>query len=302
MTSISLPCTHVHNIAPNLVNTKSSPSGERRDLKYQSVQNFTKLAGAQLPHHIQLGSLDMNHNNAPVINARDLTNLASFKDAAKAGNVVPVWQTIDLQVTSSEALRCMAARTTRPSEIFTEVVGTFTILSAPPSVEVVAESVYVTVLKHDGCEELRRDVTSEDLIADAMQVASDWQPAVLEGSPQRKRIPSGAFCGGWVDLVTRRDSVEPWADGKAIYEDPVRDMGLVDDVVVIDHDANTVHMVRWVHMDDFATPALAYHDALVHLHHLSTALARTVGRSNHMPHHLPNSEHPLCIALPIGPV
>ncbi|XP_050236536.1 anthranilate synthase alpha subunit 2, chloroplastic [Mercurialis annua] len=196
---------------------------------------------------------------------------AKFQEAAKKGNLVPLYRCILCDhLTPVLAYRCLVKEDDRdaPSFLFESVepgsdasnVGRYSVLGAQPSVEIVAKENMVTIMDHyDG----RR---IEEIVEDPMEVPrkmmESWTPQLVDELPQ-------VFNGGWVGYFSY-DTVRYVEKKKLPFADAPPDdrnlpdvhLGLYEDVMIFDHLEKKAYLIHWVQLDRFSTVEEAFNDGM----------------------------------------
>ncbi|EPS60768.1 hypothetical protein M569_14029, partial [Genlisea aurea] len=198
-------------------------------------------------------------------------NCIKFKEAAKKGNLIPLYQPIfSDHLTPVLAYRCLVKEDERdaPSFLFESVepglkastVGRYSIVGAQPTMEIVAKENKVVIVDH------REGRKTEEFVEDPMsiprQIMEKWKPQLIDELPE-------AFCGGWVGFFSY-DTVR-YVEKKKIpfSKAPVDDrslpdlhLGLYDDVIVFDHVEKKAFVIHWVRLDQFSSIEEAYDDGM----------------------------------------
>ncbi|BBN03831.1 anthranilate synthase component I [Marchantia polymorpha subsp. ruderalis] len=207
---------------------------------------------------------------------------AEFLDAAKKGNLVPVYRRIfSDQLTPVMAYRILVNEDERdaPSFLFESVehatygssVGRFSMLGAQPAMEIIAKENILTILNHE--DGFREEKIVDDPMNAPSEITDQWKPVMLDGLPE-------VFCGGWVGYFSY-DTMRYVERKKLPFSHaPEDDRGLPDihlslykDVVIFDHVSKLVYAIHWVQTDSekFKTAEDAYENG-------KAQLARLVNR------------------------
>lgn len=197
-----------------------------------------------------------------------------FKDAAKHGNLIPLYRSIfSDHLTPVLAYRCLVKEDDReaPSFLFESVepglkvsnVGRYSVIGAQPTMEIVAKENMVTIMDH--LEGSRTEEFVEDPMIIPRRIMERWKPQCIEELPE-------AFCGGWVGYFSydtvRYVEKKKLPFSKAPMDDrnlPDLHLGLYDDVIVFDHVKKTAFVIHWVRLDRFASVEEAYNDGTTRL-------------------------------------
>ncbi|CDP09175.1 unnamed protein product [Coffea canephora] len=196
---------------------------------------------------------------------------ARFKEAAKHGNLIPLYRPIfSDHLTPVLAYRCLVREDDReaPSFLFESVepglkvssVGRFSVIGAQPTMEIVAKENMVTVMDHRRGQ--RVEQFEEDPMIVPRRIMEKWKPQRIEELPE-------AFCGGWVGYFSY-DTVRYVEKKKLPFSNaPVDDrnlpdvhLGLYDDVIVFDHVEKKAYVIHWVRLDEFYSVEEAYNDGM----------------------------------------
>ncbi|CAI7817516.1 unnamed protein product [Closterium sp. NIES-54] len=208
------------------------------------------------------------------IGLNEMPNEEAFLRAVSAGsNVIPISRRIfSDHLTPVLAYRCLVKEDDRdaPSFLFESVEtandgrarsGRYSYVGAQPALEVVARGVGpVSVMNHDLGK--RETMEGKDPLQD---LSATWKPAASESLPN-------SFCGGWVGY-TSYDSVRYVESKKLPFSSAPMDdrhlpdvhLSLYNDVVVFDHVTKIVHVVCWVHVDDYPSASDAFSSGLSRL-------------------------------------
>ncbi|CAN4102235.1 unnamed protein product [Withania somnifera] len=197
-----------------------------------------------------------------------------FKDAAKRGNLVPLYRSIfSDQLTPVLAYRCLVKEDDReaPSFLFESVqpglkvsnVGRYSVIGAQPTMEIVAKENMVTIMDH--LEGSRTEEFVEDPMVIPRRIMERWKPQCIDELPE-------AFCGGWVGYFSY-DTVRYIEKKKLPFSNAPMDdrnlpdlhLGLYDDVIVFDHVKKTAFVIHWVRLDRFASVEEAYNNGTIRL-------------------------------------
>ncbi|KAI5675018.1 hypothetical protein M9H77_05968 [Catharanthus roseus] len=202
---------------------------------------------------------------------------AKFKEAAKHGNLIPLYRPIfSDHLTPVLAYRCLVKEDDReaPSFLFESVepglkvsnVGRYSVIGAQPTMEIVAKENMVTVMDHR--QGRRVEQYEEDPMVVPRRIMEKWKPQRIEELPE-------AFCGGWVGYFSY-DTVRYVEKKKLPFSNaPVDDrdlpdihLGLYDDVIVFDHVEKKAYVIHWVRLDQFSSVEEAYKDGMKRLESL----------------------------------
>ncbi|XP_022765024.1 anthranilate synthase alpha subunit 1, chloroplastic [Durio zibethinus] len=206
-----------------------------------------------------------------------VTNESKFVEAAKNGNLVPLYRCIfSDQLTPVLAYRCLVKEDDReaPSFLFESVqpgylvssVGRYSVVGAQPTMEIVAKENKVMVMDHeDGC-------LTEEVVEDPMliprRISETWKPQLIDDLPD-------AFCGGWVGYFSydtvRYVEKRKLPFSKAPPDDrnlPDIHLGLYNDVIVFDHVDKKAYVIHWVRLDRHSSVEKAYNEGVEHLEKL----------------------------------
>lgn len=205
--------------------------------------------------------------------------MAKFKEAAKNGNLIPVYRTIfSDHLTPVLAYRCLVKEDDReaPSFLFESVepglqasnVGRYSVIGAQPCMEIVAKGHMVTIMDHQ--EGRRTEEFAEDPMSIPRLLMEQWEPQLVDELPE-------AFCGGWVGYFSY-DTVRYVEKKKLPFSSAPEDdrnlpdvhLGLYDDVLVFDHVEKKVYVIHWVQRDRFPSVEEAYRDGMNRLEALSS--------------------------------
>ncbi|XP_009606071.1 anthranilate synthase alpha subunit 2, chloroplastic-like isoform X2 [Nicotiana tomentosiformis] len=201
-------------------------------------------------------------------------NSVKFKEAAKHGNLIPLYRSIfSDHLTPVLAYRCLVKEDDReaPSFLFESVepglkvsnVGRYSVIGAQPTMEIVAKENMVTIMDHQ--EGRRTEEFVEDPMIVPRRIMERWKPQCIDELPE-------AFCGGWVGYFSY-DTVRYVEKKKLPFSNaPVDDrnlpdlhLGLYDDVIVFDHVEKKAFVIHWVRLDRFASVEEAYNDGMTRL-------------------------------------
>ncbi|KAL0418968.1 UNVERIFIED_CONTAM: Anthranilate synthase alpha subunit, chloroplastic [Sesamum radiatum] len=196
---------------------------------------------------------------------------AKFKEAAKHGNLVPLFRPIfSDHLTPVLAYRCLVKEDERdaPSFLFESVepglkassVGRYSVIGAQPTMEIVAKENVVTIVDHH--EGQRMEEFVEDPMVIPQRIMEKWKPQRIDELPD-------AFCGGWVGYFSydtvRYVEKKKLPFSKAPQDDrnlPDVHLGLYDDVIVFDHVEKKAYVIHWVRLDQFSSVEEAYDDGM----------------------------------------
>ncbi|XP_011082385.1 anthranilate synthase alpha subunit 2, chloroplastic isoform X2 [Sesamum indicum] len=196
---------------------------------------------------------------------------AKFKEAAKHGNLVPLFRPIfSDHLTPVLAYRCLVKEDERdaPSFLFESVepglkassVGRYSVIGAQPTMEIVAKENVVTIVDHH--EGQRTEEFVEDPMVIPRRIMEKWKPQRIDELPE-------AFCGGWVGYFSydtvRYVEKKKLPFSKAPEDDrnlPDVHLGLYDDVIVFDHVEKKAYVIHWVRLDQFSSVEEAYDDGM----------------------------------------
>ncbi|KAG5598501.1 hypothetical protein H5410_029871 [Solanum commersonii] len=197
-----------------------------------------------------------------------------FKEAAKDGNLVPLYRSIfSDHLTPVLAYRCLVKEDDReaPSFLFESVepglkasnVGRYSVIGAQPTMEIVAKENMVTIMDH--LEGSRTEEFEEDPMSIPRRIMEKWKPQCINELPE-------AFCGGWVGFFSY-DTVRYVEKKKLPFSNAPMDdrnlpdlhLGLYDDVIVFDHVEKKAFVIHWVRLDRFASVEEAYNDGTTRL-------------------------------------
>ncbi|XP_075090130.1 anthranilate synthase alpha subunit 2, chloroplastic isoform X2 [Nicotiana tabacum] len=203
-----------------------------------------------------------------------MDNSVKFKEAAKHGNLIPLYRSIfSDHLTPVLAYRCLVKEDDReaPSFLFESVepglkvsnVGRYSVIGAQPTMEIVAKENMVTIMDHQ--EGRRTEEFVEDPMIVPRRIMERWKPQCIDELPE-------AFCGGWVGYFSY-DTVRYVEKKKLPFSNaPVDDrnlpdlhLGLYDDVIVFDHVEKKAFVIHWVRLDRFASVEEAYNDGMTRL-------------------------------------
>ncbi|KAK6786016.1 hypothetical protein RDI58_014541 [Solanum bulbocastanum] len=197
-----------------------------------------------------------------------------FKEAAKHGNLIPLYRSIfSDHLTPVLAYRCLVKEDDReaPSFLFESVepglkasnVGRYSVIGAQPTMEIVAKENMVTIMDH--LEGSRTEEYEEDPMSIPRRIMEKWKPQCINELPE-------AFCGGWVGFFSY-DTVRYVEKKKLPFSNAPMDdrnlpdlhLGLYDDVIVFDHVEKKAFVIHWVRLDQFASVEEAYNDGTTRL-------------------------------------
>ncbi|KAK4717686.1 hypothetical protein R3W88_016024 [Solanum pinnatisectum] len=197
-----------------------------------------------------------------------------FKEAAKHGNLIPLYRSIfSDHLTPVLAYRCLVKEDDReaPSFLFESVepglkasnVGRYSVIGAQPTMEIVAKENMVTIMDH--LEGSRTEEFEEDPMSIPRRIMEKWKPQCINELPE-------AFCGGWVGFFSY-DTVRYVEKKKLPFSNAPMDdrnlpdlhLGLYDDVIVFDHVEKKAFVIHWVRLDRFASVEEAYNDGTTRL-------------------------------------
>lgn len=197
-----------------------------------------------------------------------------FKEAAKDGNLIPLYRSIfSDHLTPVLAYRCLVKEDDReaPSFLFESVepglkasnVGRYSVIGAQPTMEIVAKENMVTIMDH--LEGSRTEEFEEDPMSIPRRIMEKWKPQCINELPE-------AFCGGWVGFFSY-DTVRYVEKKKLPFSNAPMDdrnlpdlhLGLYDDVIVFDHVEKKAFVIHWVRLDRFASVEEAYNDGTTRL-------------------------------------
>ncbi|KAK4412426.1 Anthranilate synthase alpha subunit, chloroplastic [Sesamum alatum] len=196
---------------------------------------------------------------------------AKFKEAAKHGNLIPLFRPIfSDHLTPVLAYRCLVKEDERdaPSFLFESVepglkassVGRYSVIGAQPTMEIVAKENVVTIVDHH--EGQRTEEFVEDPMVVPRRIMEKWKPQRIDELPE-------AFCGGWVGYFSydtvRYVEKKKLPFSKAPEDDrnlPDVHLGLYDDVIVFDHVEKKAYVIHWVRLDQFSSVEEAYDDGM----------------------------------------
>ncbi|KAL3334068.1 hypothetical protein AABB24_030702 [Solanum stoloniferum] len=197
-----------------------------------------------------------------------------FKEAAKHGNLIPLYRSIfSDHLTPVLAYRCLVKEDDReaPSFLFESVepglkasnVGRYSVIGAQPTMEIVAKENMVTIMDH--LEGSRTEEFEEDPMSIPRRIMEKWKPQCIDELPE-------AFCGGWVGFFSY-DTVRYVEKKKLPFSNAPMDdrnlpdlhLGLYDDVIVFDHVEKKAFVIHWVRLDRFASVEEAYNDGTTRL-------------------------------------
>ncbi|PWA39236.1 anthranilate synthase [Artemisia annua] len=192
-----------------------------------------------------------------------------FKEAAKHGNLIPLYRSIfSDHLTPVLAYRCLVREDDRdaPSFLFESVepglkasnVGRYSVIGAQPTMEIVAKENMVTVMDHH--EGRKTEEFVEDPMAVPRQIMEQWKPQRIDELPD-------AFCGGWVGYFSY-DTVRYVETKKLPFSNAPQDdrnlpdvhLGLYDDVIVFDHVEKKAYVIHWVRLDQYSSVDEAFKD------------------------------------------
>ncbi|XP_019233823.1 PREDICTED: anthranilate synthase alpha subunit 2, chloroplastic isoform X1 [Nicotiana attenuata] len=201
-------------------------------------------------------------------------NSVKFKEAAKHGNLIPLYRSIfSDHLTPVLAYRCLVKEDDReaPSFLFESVepglkasnVGRYSVIGAQPTMELVAKENMVTIMDHH--EGRRTEEFVEDPMIVPRRIMERWKPQCIDELPE-------AFCGGWVGYFSY-DTVRYVEKKKIPFSNAPMDdrnlpdlhLGLYDDVIVFDHVEKKAFVIHWVRLDQFSSVEEAYNDGMTRL-------------------------------------
>uniref|UniRef100_A0A803KRL2 anthranilate synthase n=1 Tax=Chenopodium quinoa TaxID=63459 RepID=A0A803KRL2_CHEQI len=206
-----------------------------------------------------------------------LKNSAEFIEAAKDGNLIPLYRCIfSDHLTPVLAYRCLVKEDDReaPSFLFEAVepgflnshVGRYSIVGAQPSMEIVAKENLVTMMDHH--EGKRTEESVEDPMDVPRKIMEQWKPQLIDELPD-------VFCGGWVGYFSydtvRYVEKKKLPFSSAPHDDrnlPDMHLGLYDNVIVFDHVEKKAYVIHWVRVDRFSSAEEAYKDGINRLEYL----------------------------------
>nr|AFL91701.1 anthranilate synthase alpha-subunit 2 [Mitragyna speciosa] len=202
---------------------------------------------------------------------------AKFKEAAKHGNLIPLYRPIfSDHLTPVLAYRCLVKEDDReaPSFLFESVepglkassLGRYSVIGAQPTMEIIAKENMVTIMDHH--QGRRVEQFEEDPMLIPRRIMEKWKPQRIEELP-------AAFCGGWVGYFSY-DTVRYVEKKKLPFSNaPIDDrnlpdvhLGLYDDVIVFDHVEKKAYLIHWVRLDEFSSVEEAYNDGINRLESL----------------------------------
>ncbi|CAD5166969.1 unnamed protein product [Musa acuminata subsp. malaccensis] len=200
-----------------------------------------------------------------------------FMEAAKKGNLVPLYQCIfSDHLTPVQAYRCLVKEDDReaPSFLFESVeqglrgtnVGRYSVVGAQPAMEIVAKENTVSIMDHE--EGRMTEETVEDPMQIPRRIMEGWTPQFIDELPD-------AFCGGWVGYFSY-DTVRYVEKKKLPFSSAPKDdrnlpdvhLGLYNDVIVFDHVEKKAYVIHWVQVDRYSSVEKAYQDGKNHLDNL----------------------------------
>ncbi|CAL9135245.1 unnamed protein product [Musa textilis] len=200
-----------------------------------------------------------------------------FMEAAKKGNLVPLYQCIfSDHLTPVQAYRCLVNEDDReaPSFLFESVeqglrgtnVGRYSVVGAQPAMEIVAKENTVSIMDHE--EGRMTEETVEDPMQIPRRIMEGWTPQLIDELPD-------AFCGGWVGYFSY-DTVRYVEKKKLPFSSAPKDdrnlpdvhLGLYNDVIVFDHVEKKAYVIHWVQVDRYSSVEKAYQDGKNHLDNL----------------------------------
>ncbi|XAR58920.1 Anthranilate synthase [Bertholletia excelsa] len=210
----------------------------------------------------------------PVSSPSSVDHAAKFKEAAKHGNLIPVYRSIfSDHLTPVLAYRCLVKEDDRdaPSFLFEAVepglqvssVGRYSVIGAQPTMEIVAKENMATIMDHR--EGRRTEEFVEDPMVIPRRIMEQWKPQRIDELPE-------AFCGGWVGYFSY-DTVRYVEKKKLPFSNAPMDdrnlpdvhLGLYDDVIVFDHVEKKAHVIHWVRLDQFSSVEEALEDGISRL-------------------------------------
>lgn len=214
------------------------------------------------------------------VNSEEMPSESAFLSSVAAGfSLIPVSSRLFCDhLTPVLAYRCLVKEDERdaPSFLFESVEtaqdgrarsGRFSYVGAQPSMEVVGTGTgAVSVVRHGRGS--REKVQGKDPLQVVSDISADWKPAQLESLPQ-------AFCGGWVGY-TSYDSVRYVESRKLPFSSAPADdrqlpdvhLSLFNDAVVFDHVTKIVHVVCWVHVNDYSSASEGFWAGMARLQSL----------------------------------
>ncbi|KAL6967657.1 Allatostatins [Cleaved into: Allatostatin-1] [Sarracenia purpurea var. burkii] len=203
-----------------------------------------------------------------------LDQSTKFKEAAKQGNLIPLYRSIfSDHLTPVLAYRCLVKEDERdaPSFLFESVepglqassVGRYSVIGAQPTMEIVAKENMVTVMDHGKGQRTKEFV--EDPMVVPRRIMEKWKPQRIDELPE-------AFCGGWVGYFSY-DTVRYVEKKKLPFSSAPKDdrylpdvhLGLYDDVVVFDQVEKKAYVIHWVQLDQFSSVEEAFNDGMSRL-------------------------------------
>lgn len=206
-----------------------------------------------------------------------VNNSAKFAEAAKNGNLIPLYRCIfSDHLTPVLAYRCLVKEDDReaPSFLFESVepgfksssVGRYSVVGAQPSMEIVAKENVVTVMDHH--EGKKTEEFVEDPMSVPRKIMEEWKPQLIDELPD-------VFCGGWVGYFSY-DTVRYVEKKKLPFSSAPEDdrnlpdvhLGLYDDVIVFDHVEKKAYVIHWVRLERFSSIAEAFKDGTERLESL----------------------------------
>ncbi|XP_038706971.1 anthranilate synthase alpha subunit 2, chloroplastic [Tripterygium wilfordii] len=197
-----------------------------------------------------------------------------FKEAAKKGNLVPLYRCIfSDHLTPVLAYRCLVKEDDRdaPSFLFESVqpglnasaIGRYSVIGAQPSMEIVAKENMVTILDHE--KGLREEKIVEDPMTVPRSIMEGWKPQLVDELPE-------IFSGGWVGYFSY-DTVRFVEKKKLPFSSAPPDdrnlpdvhLGLYEDVLVFDHVEKKAYVIHWVRLDQYSSVEEAFNDGMKRL-------------------------------------
>ncbi|XP_062092515.1 anthranilate synthase alpha subunit 1, chloroplastic [Humulus lupulus] len=207
-----------------------------------------------------------------------------FREAAKKGNLVPLYQCIfSDQLTPILAYRCLVKEDDREAPSFLcesvepsfqdSAVGRFSVVGAQPTMEIVAKENKVTIMDHEEGR-LTEEIVDDPMVIPA-RISDGWNPQLIDELPD-------AFCGGWVGYFSY-DTVRYVEKRKIPFSKAPKDdgnlpdihVGLYDDVIVFDHVEKKVYVIHWVWLDRYSSVEMAYEDGMKRLQSLLARVQTT---------------------------
>ncbi|CAN4101839.1 unnamed protein product [Withania somnifera] len=152
-----------------------------------------------------------------------------FKDAAKHGNLIPL----------------------------------YSVIGAQPTMEIVAKENMVTIMDH--LEGGRTEEFVEDPMIIPRRIMERWKPQCIDELPEAF---CGGWVGYFSYDTVRYVEKKKLPFSNAPMDDrnlPDLHLGLYDDVIVFDHVKKTAFVIHWVRLDRFASAEEAYNDGTTRL-------------------------------------